>query len=154
SINGLLTRIRQMMDRQRRFIADAAHELRTPITALSLQAENLEPVPLSDEARGRLETLRHGMRRTRHLLEQLLALARYEGMPFDAASPARLDQVAKEVVADLMPDAAHRGVDVGFAVVEPIATGGDEVMIAAMIRNLIDNAVRFTQKGGRVDIGI
>ena len=67
-----------MMDQQRRFVADAAHELRTPITALSLQAENLDPVDLPEQARERLGALKQGMRRTKHLLEQMLALARHE----------------------------------------------------------------------------
>ncbi len=154
SINGLLQRIKSMMDQQRRFIADAAHELRTPITALSLQAENLEPVALSVEGRDRLAALRDGMGRTKHLLEQLLALARQEtGLP-EAAEPIALDQLAKEVVADLLPEATRRGVDLGFALVEPVVAIGQHVMIGTVMRNLIDNAVRFTPGGGHVDIGI
>ena len=138
SINGLLERMKLMMDQQRRFVADAAHELRTPITALSLQAENLDPVDLPEQARERLAALKQGTRRTKHLLEQLLALAR----------------IAKDSVADLLPDAARKGIDLGFALIEPIVTKGEPVMIAMMIRNLLDNAVRFTPQGGRVDIGV
>src|SRR5258708_6854598 len=93
--------------------ADDMRELpaaRTPITALSLQAENLEPVALSVEGRDRLAALRDGMSRTKHLLEQLLALARQEtGLP-EAAESIALDQLAKEVVADLLPEATRRGV--------------------------------------------
>jgi len=74
SINRLLDRIHTMMDQQRRFIADAAHELRTPITAISLQAENLNQVELPPESRDRLAALKNGARRTAHLLEQLLAV--------------------------------------------------------------------------------
>jgi two-component system, OmpR family, sensor kinase len=154
SINGLLQRIKSMMDQQRRFIADAAHELRTPITALSLQAENLEPVALSAEGRDRLTALRDGMSRTKHLLEQLLALARQETGPPEAAESIALDQLAKEVVADLLPEATRRGVDLGFALVEPAVAIGQHVMIGTVMRNLIDNAVRFTRGGGHVDIGI
>jgi len=154
SINGLLERIRLLLDQQRRFIADAAHELRTPITALSLQAENLEPVPLSAEGRDRLASLREGMRRTKHLLDQLLALARQETTLTETAEPIALDQLAKEVVADLLPEAARGSVDLGFALVEPIVAWGQPVMIRTVMRNLIDNAVRFTPSGGHVDIGI
>ncbi len=154
SINGLLERIRLLLDQQRRFIADAAHELRTPITALSLQAENLEPVPLSAEGRDRLASLRKGMRRTKHLLDQLLALARQETTLAETAEPIALDQLAKEVVADLLPEAARGSVDLGFALVEPIVAWGQPVMIRTVMRNLIDNAVRFTPSGGHVDIGI
>jgi two-component system, OmpR family, sensor kinase len=154
SINGLLERMKLMMDQQRRFVADAAHELRTPITALSLQAENLDPVDLPERARERLGALKQGMRRTKHLLEQLLALARHEAGPNDEATVVPLDRTAKDLVADLVPDAARKGIDLGFQLIEPIATKGGPVMVATMIRNLLDNAVRFTQQGGRVDVGV
>jgi two-component system, OmpR family, sensor kinase len=154
SINGLLERMRLMMDQQRRFVADAAHELRTPITALSLQAENLDPVDLPEEARQRLAALKQGMRRTKHLLEQLLALARHDVGPSSEAAAVPLDRIVKDLVADLLPDAARKGIDLGFELIEPITTTGEPVMITTMIRNLIDNAVRFTPQGGRVDIGV
>jgi two-component system OmpR family sensor kinase len=154
SINGLLERMKLMMDQQRRFVADAAHELRTPITALSLQAENLDPVDLPEQARERLGALKQGMRRTKHLLEQLLALARHEAGPNDEATVVPLDRTVKDLVADLVPDSARKGIDLGFQLIEPIATKGGPVMVATMIRNLLDNAVRFTQQGGRVDVGV
>ena len=156
SINGLIARMRLMMDQQRRFIADAAHELRTPIAALSLQAENLDPVDLPAAARHRLAALRQGMDRTKHLLEQLLALARQEAHPFGRGEMPQvsLDQVAKEVVADLLPQALNRNIDLGFELVEPLAVPGEPVMLAAMIRNLLDNALRYTPEGGNVDIGV
>src|SRR5258707_9543630 len=150
SINGLLERMKLMMDQQRRFIADAAHELRSPITALSLQAENLAPVDLPEEARARLAALSEGMRRTKHLLEQLLALARHEAGPCSEAAMVPLDRTVKDLVADLLPDAAHKGIDLGFEMIEPLATRGEPVMIATMIRNLLDNAVRFTPRRGPV----
>ena len=154
SINGLLERMKRMLDQQRRFVADAAHELRTPITALSLQAENLDPVDLPEEARERLAALKDGMRRTKHLLEQLLALARHEVGPPGEAAVVSLDLAVKDLVADLLPDAARKGVDLGFELIQPIMTKGEPVLIATMIRNLIDNATRFTPPGGRVDIGV
>jgi two-component system, OmpR family, sensor kinase len=153
SINGLLERMKQMMDQQRRFVADAAHELRTPITALGLQAENLDTVDLPESARERLAALRQGMRRTNHLLEQLLALARQEIGPSEAAM-VELDRVAKDSVADVLPEAARKDIDVGFELIEPIAIKGEPIMVPTMIRNLLENAVRFTPRGGRVDIGV
>jgi two-component system, OmpR family, sensor kinase len=153
SINGLLARMKQMMDQQRRFVADAAHELRTPITALGLQAENLDTVDLPEPARERLAVLKQGMRRTNHLLEQLLALARQEIGPSEPVM-VELDRVAKDSVADALSDAARKEIDVGFELIEPIAIKGEPVMFATMIRNLLDNAVRFTPRGGRVDIGV
>ena len=65
-----------------------------------------------------------------------------------------LDRVAKDSVADVLPDAARKEIDVGFELIEPIAIKGEPVMVATMIRNLLDNAVRFTPRGGRVDIGV
>ena len=156
SINGLLTRMCLLMDQHRRFVAHAAHELRTPITALSLQAENLDPVNLPEPARGRVAALKQGMDRAKHLLEQLLALARHEAMPTGPAEMplAALDSAAKEVVADLLPEAADRGIDLGFALFESLTVRSEPVMLAAIIRNLLDNALRFTPRGGTIDIGI
>jgi two-component system OmpR family sensor kinase len=154
SINGLLERMKLMMDQQRRFVADAAHELRTPITALGLQAENLDTVDLPEPARERLAVLKQGMRRTNHLLEQLLALARHEAGPPREPATVDLDRVAKDSVANVLSDAARKDIDVGFELIEPIAIKGEPVMVATMIRNLLDNAVRFTPRGGRVDIGV
>ena len=160
SINGLLARLALMMDQQRRFIADAAHELRTPVTALSLQAENLSSVELPEAARERVGALKEGMQRTKHLLEQLLALARHEAEGAKGNNkgasmpPVALDRAAKAVVAELLPLALDRGIDLGFELVEPLTVRGEPVMLAAMIRNLLDNALRFTPQGGRVDVGV
>lgn len=153
SINGLLQRVRLLMDQQRRFVADAAHELRTPITALSLQAENLDSVDLPSGARDRVAALRRGISRTKHLLEQLLALARQEAGSREGATipVVALDDVAKEVIADVLPGAAGRDIDLGFARVEPATVRGEAVMLAALARNLLDNALRFTPRGGRID---
>jgi two-component system OmpR family sensor kinase len=156
SINGLLARMRLMMDQQRRFVTEAAHELRTPITALSLQAENLSPVDLPEAAQGRLTVLKQGIHRTKHLLEQLLALARHEAHARERGEipPVALDRAVKEVVADLLPQALNRCIDLGFELVEPVAVRGEPVMLTALIRNLLDNALRYTPEGGRVDIGV
>jgi two-component system OmpR family sensor kinase len=154
SINRLLERIHTMIDQQRRFIADAAHELRTPITALSLQAENLDQVELPPESRDRIAALKNGARRTAHLLEQLLALARYDMGRVPDAPVTSLDRCTKEVVSDLLPKAADRGIDLGFEVVEPLFVKGDPVMLTTLIRNVVDNALRHTLEGGRIDIGV
>ena len=154
SINGLLDRIKLMMERQQRFVADAAHELRTPITALSLQAENLELIDMPVEARQRLAAFRDGMRRSKYLVEQLLSLARQDAMTSADSTIVALDGIAKEAVADLMPEAARSGVDLGFERLESVAIRGESFMVLTMIRNLIDNAVRVTPQGGRVDIRV
>ena len=154
SINGLLGRVRDLMDQQTRFIADAAHELRTPITALSLQAENLDPLDMPPNARDRLDALTSGMRRTKRLLEQLLELARRDSEVPPSDETVFLDAIAKGVVADLLPSAAARNIDLGFAMAETVAVNGDSFALASAIRNLVENAVKFTPDGGRVDIGV
>lgn len=156
SINGLLLRVHDMMEQQRRFIADAAHELRTPLTALSLQAENLDQVELPPAARERLALLRQGMRRSKHLLEQLLALARHDAARSDPAQweVVELDRAAKSVIADLLHQAISRGVDLGFERADSAPVHGEPVMLAAMVRNLIDNALRFTPEGGKINVAI
>jgi two-component system OmpR family sensor kinase len=154
SINHLLERVQTLIDQQRRFIADAAHELRTPITAMSLQAENLSQVELPPDSRSRLSALINGARRTAHLLDQLLALARYDMGRAPEAPVTSLDECTKEVVADLLPRAAERGVDLGCEVVEPLLVRGEPAMLASVVHNLIDNALRHTPEGGRIDIGV
>jgi two-component system OmpR family sensor kinase len=144
SINGLLERMKSMMDRQRRFIADAAHELRTPITALGLQAENLAALDLSESARERLAALKEGMARTKHLLEQLLALARYDAGMSCGAPVVSLDGLVKDLVADMLPETERKGIDLGFALIDPVAARGESIMVTTMVRNLVDYAVRFS----------
>ncbi|WP_162240898.1 ATP-binding protein [Bradyrhizobium tropiciagri] len=154
SINGLLRRTRVMMDQQRRFIADAAHELRTPVTALSLQAENLASLDMPAETRDRLDALKSGMRRTKHLLEQLLALARQDAAPSTVSAAVELDKIAKGVVADLLPEATARNIDIGFATIETLAVNGDPTSLISAIRNLVENAIKFTPNGGAVDLSV
>lgn len=101
-----------------------------------------------------MAALKEGIQRSKHLLEQLLALARQEAGPSVDAPVTPLDRVAKEVVADMFPDAVRKGIDLGFEIAEPLGIKAEPLMIATLIRNLIDNAVRFTPQGGRVDIGV
>jgi two-component system, OmpR family, sensor kinase len=154
SINRLLDRVRGMMDQQRQFIADAAHELRTPITALSLQAENLDPLEMPAQARERLDVLKNGMRRTKRLLEQLLALARQDATQDTARETVFLDKIAKEVVADLLPEAAARDIDLGFRIAETVSVRGETLSLASAVRNLVENAIKFTPDHGSVDVGV
>jgi two-component system OmpR family sensor kinase len=154
SINGLLARVHAMVDQQRRFIADAAHELRTPITALSLQAENLDSVEMPPAARERVNALKNGMRRTRQLLEQLLVLARQESGPPDKPERVFLDRTAKGVVADLLADAAAKDIDLGFTVAEEVEVSGNSFALTAAIRNVVENAIKFSGDGGTVDLGV
>ena len=154
SINRLLERIKAMFDSQRRFVADAAHELRTPITALIVQAENLEQADLSKDGRDRLVSLKTGIRRTGHLLEQLLTLARYDNDVSKDKPESEFDRVLKGVVADLLPAAQNKSIDLGFARIEPISVRLEPVALTVLARNLLDNALRHTPTGGQVDVSL
>ncbi|WP_244525206.1 MULTISPECIES: sensor histidine kinase [Bradyrhizobium] len=154
SINRLLRRIQVMVERQRRFMADAAHELRTPITALTLQAENLDQVVLSQESAERLDALKQGARRTSRLLEQLLTLARHDFDPAVPAAVVELDRCARNVVADLLPESAEKGIDLGFDEIQPCRIDAEPLMIEILIRNILDNALRHTPRGGKIDISV
>lgn len=152
SINRLLDRIATMFDRQGRFIADAAHELRSPITALSVQADNLDRSMLSDDGRQRMDTLRSGIRRTAHLLEQLLAFARYDQARSAALPEQSLDRIVKEVVADLLPEARRSGIDLGFTHVDAATLRAEPLALAMLARNLLDNAIKYAPVGGHIEI--
>lgn len=113
AINRLLVRVTQSMQTQQRFLADAAHELRSPVTALTLQAERIESAATPEQAAERLAILRTGLQRTRALLEQLLAMARAQSL-VDAASPHVLvEPVLRRVLEDLMPLADAKQIDLG-----------------------------------------
>lgn len=152
SINRLLDRIGALFDQQRRFVADAAHELRTPITAMGLQIENLEHVDLSPDARERIGMLKNGARRSTRLLEQLLTLARFEASSETAPPVARLDHVSREVVADALQRASARNIDLGFERCEPVAVRANPASLAVLMRNLIENAIRYSPDNGRIDL--
>ena len=154
AVNRLLKRVAEAMESQRRFIADAAHELRSPMTALSLQAERLDAADMPNEARERLRTLRLGIERGRHLLDQLLGMARARGDPRDPVSPVAMDRVCRRVVEDLLPLAQAKGIDLGMVEGPALDVRGHESDLVAIVRNLVDNAIRYTPAGGHVDLVI
>ncbi|MGY4494781.1 ATP-binding protein [Pseudomonas sp. TE3610] len=154
AINGLLARVAQAMEEQQRFVADAAHELRSPLTALSLQGERLAAAALSDEARTRLLTLQRGIERGKQVVEQLLSLARAQADAGPSTSTTSVHQVYRQVLEDLLPLAARKGIDLGVEPGPDVAVAISAVDLHVMIRNLVDNAIRFTPHEGRVDLGL
>ncbi len=154
AINRLLGRVTQSMETQRRFIADAAHEIRTPMTAMSLQAERLSQAEMSPEARERLSTLQRGIDRGRDLLEKLLTLARSQDARERDASPVAVQDVYRQVLEDLMPLAQAKGIDIGVEGSRDVQLRANETDLVAMVKNLVDNAIRHSPQGGRVDLSV
>lgn len=158
AINRLLARVEQSMAVQRRFVADAAHELRSPMTALSLQAQRLAGADMSPSAHERLHSLQQGIERNRRLLDQLLTMARAQEMQEASASPTQaveLNDVFRQVLEDLMPLAEARHIDLGL--VEGSEGQGLHLHVQAVdaltvVKNLVDNAIRYAPDGGRVDV--
>lgn len=154
ALNELLERLQGVLQRERAFIADAAHELRTPLTALQLQAQALERASAEAERAPALEQLVAGVQRASRLVEQLLSLARQAPDAARAPSAVDLGQVARDVISELVPLADERGVDLGLTEPAAATVTGDAGALHALVRNLVDNAVRYTPRGGRVDVGI
>ena len=152
AINRLLTRVGQSMDAQRRFVADAAHELRSPLTALSLQAERLAAAEMSVLARERLTALSQGIERGRSLLDQLLTLAKAQSATGVPQSPVSVQDIYRRVLEDLMPLAEAKHIDIGVEGTQNAEVWVSEPDLIAVVRNLVDNAIRYTPEGGQVDL--
>ena len=152
AINRMLTRVDQSVEQQRRFVADAAHEMRTPLTALSLQLERLEAVEMSEQAKQRLSTLKNGLERTRLLLNQLLAFARAQQVNNEGKTEVSVQHVIRRVLEDLMPLADAKHIDIGVVSEFDATVSVQAFDLAALIKNLVDNAIRYTPNGGKVDL--
>lgn len=154
AINQLLQRTDENIRRQQRFIADAAHELRSPLTALSLQAERLTKLPQSDEAREQTGLILQSIQRNRHLLEQLLTHARAQGSETQRnLTDISLQAQFRRVLQELMPLALNKQQDIGVAVENDLRIRADDTEIYTLIKTFTDNAIRYTPAGGRIDIG-
>ena len=154
AINQLLQRTGENIRRQQRFIADAAHELRSPLTALSLQAERLTKLPQSDEAREQTGLILQSIQRNRHLLKQLLTHARAQGSETQRnLTDISLQAQFRRVLQELMPLALNKQQDIGVAVENDLRIRADDTEIYTLIKTFTDNAIRYTPAGGRIDIG-
>jgi signal transduction histidine kinase len=153
AVNRLLTRLRDAFASQRRFVQDAAHELRTPITAMTLQLENLKACPMDAETAAQVSQFEAGLRRTKRLIEQLLRLARQEApQKADAASNVDLAPFLQELISDLMPCADHRDIDMGLSVDINATVRANPHELRSLVHNLLDNALRYTPEHGVVDV--
>ena len=159
SINNLMQRVNISMERQQRFIADAAHELRTPIAALSLQVENVESANNPNEREERLSYLQQGIHRLGKLVGQLLDLARLQSNSEDTQihikETVSLNNIVKQVIQDLFPIAEKYHVDLG------VIRQDDELIVndihghlSQLIQNAVANAIHYTPEAGEVNISL
>ncbi|GAB2903643.1 ATP-binding protein [Paraburkholderia jirisanensis] len=152
ALNGLLERLAVALDTQKAFVADAAHDLRTPLAAVQIQAQ-LVARAHDDATRGEaLVDLQAGVTRATRLAEQLLALARSEPDGREAAGTVNLDSLLHDCVAAYAPLAQRRGVDLGIEASEAASISGDLEALRVLFNNLIDNATKYTPSGGKVDV--
>lgn len=151
----MLTRLDGAVAHLRRFTADAAHELRTPLTAVRLQAQLAQRADATDQRSAALTQLLAGVDRASHLVEQLLQMARLEP---DAAqfsfATLRLDRLAKDVIGEFAPGADAKEIDLGMAKSRAVEVYGHAESLRVLLSNLVDNALRYTPGGGRVDVEI
>ena len=153
SINGLMARLAQAMNRQRSFLADAAHELRTPVTALRLQLQLLRRAP---DAAGRgeaLDELQAGIDRSQRLIEKLLQVARAEpDVVVRRREPVDLGELARSAVARMNTKADQHHLDLGAVARDGLVVEGDPDQLAVLLDNVVENALRYTPAGGAVDV--
>lgn len=156
SLNALFERIQSMMVSERRFTADAAHELRTPIAAIRTQAQ--VALAAGNDTATREHALQYtlaGCDRATHLVEQLLTLSRLESS-MNSAPSGRVDvaSLVQRVAADLALAALGRGQDLELVAPEPGWIAADDMLTSVLVRNLIDNAMRYSPQGARVAIHV
>jgi two-component system, OmpR family, sensor histidine kinase TctE len=169
ALNALLAEVRENVDSQKRFISDAAHQLRTPLAGLKSQTELAlasAAVSTDPELRARLQRVHESATRSAHLVSQLLALARAEPEAAMAQSRTRFDlrRLAREVAAEQVPRALAAGIDLGSEEAEaaeaaetamaPLHVLGNAMLIREALVNLIDNAIRYAGRGASITVGV
>ena len=155
SLNDMLGRLSHTIEMQKRFIADAAHQMKTPLAGMRMQSELALRQLNPDEIHRSLEQLAKSSESATRLVNQLLALARAENGPHAGIvfAPLDLNDVARETVQDWVQASFAARIDLGFEPYgEPLDIDGDALMLRELLSNLIDNALRYTPAGGSVTL--
>lgn len=155
AINHLMKRLGDSLTAQQRFASDAAHELRTPLAGIKLQAQLLSRAKTDEEREKYAGRLQLGIGRATKLVEQLLTIARLD--PDASQKPmakAQLDEIVKGVAEDLAPIALAKNISLLATANESVTVMGLPDALRLMITNLTDNAIRYTPEGGRIEIGL
>lgn len=153
-INGLLLRIQESIESQRHFVLDAAHELRNPLAALQLQIDNISTGQSQEDMNNRISELRSGIERAAHIVSQLLKMARYETEVKTAQFQLDLTDVVKRCISSFIPLAEKSGIDLGMICDESACIWGSHDDLRILLDNLLDNAIRYTQRGGQIDVSV
>jgi len=157
SVNSLMRQLESVLNAQNRFIADAAHQLRTPLAGAQAQLELALSESKPEQHQQLLERVSASMERLSHTITQLLSLARnqQDASHNMALTPVNLNKIAQEVTTDMVPTAIKKGLDLGFeADSQKTMVLGDSKRLKEMLYNLVDNAVLYTPAGGKVTVKV
>lgn len=151
AINGLIDRHQQAIEQQKQFVSEAAHELRTPLAALQIQVDNLRTQPNAESVR----ELGDGIRRTTAMVAQLLRLARLDAPDLPGEGPEiDLKELVLSIISDFVPMSTRNGVDLAVAARESILIKASDAEVRLLFANLVENAIRYTPRGGVVEVSI
>jgi len=153
AFNDMMMRLEENLQAQQRFIADAAHQMRTPLTGLKMQTDLALHETDPEQLRQSLAHIAESTDRAAHLINQLLSLARAEASfeKLYAVEPVNLGAVVREVALELFPRAQAKSIDLGVEGSEvELLVEGNPVLLREMVKNLVDNAIKYTPRGGHV----
>jgi two-component system sensor histidine kinase QseC len=155
-LNKLLLRLKQTLDREQRFASDAAHELRTPLAALRTHAQVALRATHDPDVARPLNKVMTGVERSTHVVQQLLTLSRLvPGSPLDNQTNVDVVAIARDIISDLIPIALEKNIEISLdSTHEHVTLLANGITIGILLRNLIDNAIRYTPEDGQVSIEI
>lgn len=155
ALNSLLDRIARTIENERRFTADASHELRTPLAALQAQVQAAQLSVSAEERNECLSKILQGAERMGHLVGQLLTLSRLDELsPPIHPESVELEEITRECCAEMGADALSKHIEISFSPDAHQAVAGSTDMLRILLRNLLDNAIRYTPESGRIEVSL